>query len=297
MIKPRRLATSGTLSYNVCCMQGTRPGIRTAPRRLGLIGYGAIGREIGSALERLGEADRLAAVLVRPGRTAGPFRAVHSAEDLAAAGASVILECAGHEAVRAFGPQLLAAGADLILTSVGALADRCLVAELRRARAGDARLLLAPGAVGGLDGLIGARLAGLTKAAYTSIKPPHAWQGTVGESALAGMCAGEDRVIFEGTAREAALAFPKNANVAVAVGLCGLGLDETRAVLVASDRVTAPLGVIEAEGAFGTFRFETFAHAAPDNPKTSLLTAYSLLQCGRLDQGAPIFDLLQDDTP
>jgi aspartate dehydrogenase len=63
--------------------------------------------------------------------------------------------------------------------------------------------------------------------------------------------------------------------------------------LISSHKVSDPLGVIEAEGACGRFRFESFAHAAPNDPKTSLLTAYSLLQCARLGQGLPVLDLME----
>jgi hypothetical protein len=59
-------------------------------------------------------------------------------------------------------------------------------------------------------------------------------------------------------------------------------MDATRVRLVSSRNVTDPLGRIEARVAFGYYRFDIFARAAPDNPKTSPLTAYSILQCARV---------------
>ncbi|MCC7274492.1 MAG: aspartate dehydrogenase [Alphaproteobacteria bacterium] len=262
------------------------------PAPFGLIGYGAIGTEIGRVLTHLGETGALKAVLVREGRNAERFAAVHSADALCGNGIRTVLECAGHAAVREHGAAVLRAGLDLVVTSIGALSDPRVAAELSAAAQGGGRLLLAPGAVGGLDGLLAARLGGLASASYTSIKPPHAWRGTPAEGLIDYDNPAEEQVLFDGTAREAAARFPKNANVAVAVGLCALGLDDTRAVLVSSRKVSDPLGVIEAAGAFGRMRYETFAHAAPANPKTSLLTAYSLLQCARLGQGIPVLDLL-----
>jgi aspartate dehydrogenase len=82
---------------------------------------------------------------------------------------------------------------------------------------------------------------------------------------------------FVGTAREAALQFPKNANVGATVALAGLGLDLTRVQLVADPALTGPLGIVEADGEFGRFRFEALAFASPANPKTSVLTAYSMM--------------------
>lgn len=261
-------------------------------RRTGIIGYGAIGREIGAVLERLGESEDVAGVLVRPGRGAGAFRVVHDAPALIALGPSLVLECAGQASVAAYGPPILAAGIDLVLSSVGVLADPATAALLvSAATSGGGRLLIAPGAVAGLDGLLAARLAGLRRVAYTSFKPPQAWRGVVPPGIdLDGP--EEEVVLFDGPARAAALAFPRNANVAVTIGLCGLGLDATRARLVSSRRVRDPVGLIEAEGDFGRFRFEILAHAAPDNPRSSLLTAHSLVQCARLGAGIPALPLL-----
>jgi aspartate dehydrogenase len=264
--------------------------------RICLIGYGAIGREIGAAVASLGAGAAVVGVLVRAGRDAGPFAAVHDVVGLTATRPDVVLECAGHSGVADYAAEVLAAGLDLVLCSVGALTDDSLVERLRAASAsGGGRLLFAPGAVAGLDGLIAARLAGLSAVTYTSRKPPHAWRGTAAEAVLDLDHPEDERLFFEGTAREAARLYPKNANVAISVGLCGLGLDRTRVRLISSRKVTDPRGLIEAAGAFGSFEFDIFARASPRNPKSSALTAYSLLQCGRLGLGLPAFAFL--DAP
>ncbi|ODP36514.1 aspartate dehydrogenase [Sphingomonas turrisvirgatae] len=258
--------------------------------RIGLIGYGAIGEEIAAALDRLGERDKLVATLVRP-RRAAP-NAVHDAAALIAARPDVVIECAGHQAVRDYVPDLLAAGIDCILSSVGVLADAAMAARLDQAeRAGGGRLLLPAGAIAGLDGLVAAALAGIDTVTYTSYKPPHAWAGTPAEQSIDLDSPIAEQVFFEGSAREAAAAYPKNANVSVAIGLAGIGIDRTRVRLVSSRKVDDPLGVIEAAGAFGRFRFDILALASPANPKTSALTGYSLLQCARLGGAWPIAKL------
>lgn len=269
--------------------------LHAIPQSFGLIGFGAIGREIAALSLRLGETSQLACVLVRPGQTAGSSRTVHDAQALAATGARLVLECAGHGAVREHVASLLGLGVDVVVTSVGALADPLLAAELQRASvAGGGRLLMAAGAIGGLDALLAARLNELSRVSYVSIKPPLAWRDTPAESRVDLDADVAEQLVFEGSAREAALQFPRNANVAAAVALCSLGLDRTHTRLIASRNVTDPLGLIEAEGACGRFRFETFAYAAASNAKTSLLTANSLLQCARLGQGIPIGPLVAE---
>src|SRR6185436_9288155 len=108
-------------------------------------------------------------------------------------------------------------------------------------------------------------------------KPPAAWDGTPGERLLIGPARQARTVFFEGSAREAATSYPQNANVGATVSLAGLGLDRTRVRLVSDPSATGPLGIIEAEGDFGRMRFEILAYASPRNPKTSLLTAHSML--------------------
>ncbi|MDF2781959.1 MAG: hypothetical protein K0S96_1763, partial [Geminicoccaceae bacterium] len=101
--------------------------------RLGVIGYGAIGREVVAAWRRgaLGARVELAAVLVRRPRSGAddlPLSA--DPERFLATRLDVVLECAGHQAVRDHGARCLEAGADLVLTSIGALVDEALRARL-----------------------------------------------------------------------------------------------------------------------------------------------------------------------
>ncbi|MDV3455362.1 aspartate dehydrogenase [Sphingomonas sp. HF-S4] len=264
-----------------------------ATTRIAMIGYGAIGMEIAGALARLGEAGNPVATLVRPGRQAP--RGVHDVEALIAARPDVVIECAGHQAVRDYVPALLDAGIDCIVSSIGVLADPEMSGALAAAeRDGGGQLLLPAGAIAGLDGLVAAALAGIDTVTYTSYKPPYAWRGTLAETVIDLDDPASEQIFFEGSARDAAAQYPKNANVSVAVGLAGIGIDRTRVRLVSSRAVGDPMGVIEAEGAFGRFRFDILALASRSNPKTSALTGYSLLQCARLGIGLPLAHLGMD---
>jgi aspartate dehydrogenase len=247
--------------------------------RLAIIGYGAITDEIVRVLDERGLLARLSAVLVRPARleearrkAEGRFAVVDDVDVLLRGAPGVVAECAGHGAMRDYAMAILQARVPLLCSSVGVLADGAFAAALMQT-AGAAGLLIPSGAIAGIDGLLAARTAGLKEARYTSIKAPAAWIGTPAEKLI------EDRrkVLFEGNAREAALAYPKNVNVGVTVALAGLGMERTRVSLVSDPAASGPLGIIEASGDFGTFRFEILAYASPRNPKTSLLTAHSIV--------------------
>src|SRR5262249_24908536 len=85
------------------------------------------------------------------------------------------------------------------------------------------QLLISSGAIAGLDALAAASRRTLDSLCHRIIKPPANWhfRGTAPESAA---------VIFRGTAREAARAYPLNANVTVATAAPG-GVGGARAVV------------------------------------------------------------------
>lgn len=251
--------------------------------RTALIGCGAIGQEILAQLDAAGGLGRVAGVLERPHNlertqavAAGGYPVVTEIDALLRTEPEIVVECAGHSAVRSYGAAVLRGGIDLVIAATGCLADRRLAAELMDAAHGGGRLLIPSGAVAGIDGLLAARES-LTTVTYQSSKPPVAWRGTPAEKLIDLGAVTAPTPFFEGSAREAALGYPQNANVGVTIALAGIGLERTRVRLVADPGLNDPLGVIEADGALGKFRFEILAYAAPDNPKTSRLTAYSLL--------------------
>lgn len=248
--------------------------------RIGLIGDGAISRYVQSHFA--GSAVQVSALLLRPARLAAPEAAaggpvrVASLADLPD-GLGLMVDCAGHAALAEHGPALLSRGLDLMTVSVGALADPALYdALVSAAEAGGARLHLASGAIGALDCLQAARIGGLDAVTYTGRKPPAGWKGSPAETRLDLDRVDAPAVHFEGSARQAAIAYPKNANVAAAVALAGIGLDATTVRLIADPTIAANIHEVRAEGAFGSFAFRIDGRALPGNPRSSALAAMSV---------------------
>ena len=257
------------------------------PLIVGLIGYGAIGRRLAEAIVA-GEAGHceLGAVLVRrPERIDQDTVAklgctvTGDAADFLATRLDLVVEVAGHDALKAYAEDILRQGKDLLLISVGALADPRFEKRLHRA-AHDygQRVYLASGAIAGIDAISAAAVGRLDSVTHSVRKPP---AGLLPPDEVAqAEASGEPRVLYEGPAREAALRFPENVNVAAAVSLAGLGLDRTIVRVVADPTVVRNTHEIEARGEFGELRI-VLQNIPTENPKTGRLTAMSMVKALR----------------
>jgi len=255
---------------------------------LGIIGYGNIGRSLMQIL--LQEAAALTRVTVlswpenaETTRAAlrrdfpGPSEVVIDAQGLIAAQPKLVVECAGHAAVQANATAVLRAGIETVIVSIGALADDVLFAELKAAaQSGRTRMVLPAGAIGGVDILSALRTAGVTKVTYTGRKHPSAWIGTPAEKLIDLAALQDEQVFFIGSARDAALQYPKNANVAATLALAGLGWDETRVRLVADPNVTRNIHEFAVCSTAADFSMRIEGHPSPDNPKTSVTTVHAV---------------------
>jgi aspartate dehydrogenase len=256
--------------------------------RVALIGCGAIGTSMLKLLQ--GEtALSIVAIVVPAERVAAAREAVESLAPRAQVVTSVplanvdlVVEAAGHAAIEEHVVPALQRGTPCIVASVGALSVQGLAGKLERAAIeGQTQVQLIAGAIGAIDALAAARFGGLDAVRYTGRKPPRAWKGTPAEQGRDLDALTSETVIFEGSAREAALLYPKNANVAATVSIAGLGLDRTHVRLVADPAVSENVHVVEAEGAFGSFELTMRNKALAANPKTSALTVYSAVRALR----------------
>ncbi|SES35740.1 aspartate dehydrogenase [Tranquillimonas rosea] len=249
--------------------------------RIAMIGAGAIGRALTARLAVDPEAPQVTDVLLREGRSAdglaGAPRPHRTIDALCEAAPDLVVECAGQAAVAEHVETPLARGIDVVVVSIGAFAEDGLLDRLRGvAKTGGAHVHLCPGAIGGLDALGAAALAGLDRLEYTARKTPAAFRDTPAEARCDLDALTEPFEIFAGSAAEAARLYPKNANVAMTVALAGLGPDRTRVRIIADPNVATNGHEIDARGAFGTLHLDMANAPSPDNPKTSLLTVLGL---------------------
>jgi aspartate dehydrogenase len=257
--------------------------------RLGLIGCGAIGREVVTAAQDggLGPGIELVAVLGRTPRAAPDPLITHDPETCFGRELDVVLECAGHAAVREHGVRCLEDGVDLVLTSIGALVDDELRARLEQAAAHGGRLTIASAGIGALDILAAAAVGGLTRVEMTVRKDPSAWYGTAAEAACDLATLSTSVTLFDGSVREGAALYPQNVNISAAAALAGIGLDRTRLVIMVDPALRRHVVEIEAEGAFGRFSFAEEVEPSAANPKTGTLVAMALIKTVR-QLGLPV---------
>lgn len=245
--------------------------------RVGLIGHGAIGSVIADGLAA-GTVDGAVLGGVLDPLAPREGHVVASVEELLDT-ADLVVEAAGHSALASCAPPVRMAGTDLLVVSVGALADDELRAAVTAPAPG--RVLLTTGAIGGFDTLRAAMLLGhLETVSITSTKPArNLIRDWMTSETLDALTAGrESVVVFEGTAREAARRFPESANVCATLALATVGLDATAARLVGDPAATTVRHVVAAEGAAGRYEFSFENHPSPANPKTSAITPYAVLR-------------------
>lgn len=214
---------------------------RSDPRpRVALLGAGTIARTVIDAIRKADAAD-IVAVLVRDlgkARAQGPdLPLTDDPEQVLSAGADLVIEAATPDAVRALAVPVLERS-DFCAFSLTTLADAGFAAEVEAAGAASGRRFHAPhGAVLALDGLADGRDA-LERVTVTTTKSARSF----------GLPEDAEGLVFEGSARDACLRFPRNVNVHAAVAIAGLGFDRTVSRIIVAPQSPRMAHHIEAEG-------------------------------------------------
>lgn len=155
-------------------------------------------------------------------------RACTDLNDLLELAPDYVVEAASPGAVKEIAEAVLNAGSNLVLLSIGALADSNFLTRLEAcACANGRRVHLASGAIGGFDVLRTSALMSTIEASITTEKGPDSLRNTAvfSEDLLTPEAKCE---VFAGNARDAIALFPTKVNVAVATALATAGIDSTR---------------------------------------------------------------------
>jgi aspartate dehydrogenase len=261
-------------------------------RSVGVVGLGAIGRQVCRALDDGLPGLRLAAGLARDHERAGRFLASLRSSppllplvDLVAA-SDIVVEASTQAHLEEIAPQALGAGRDLVVLSCGGLLGRQDWVKL--AQANGCRILVPSGAIAGLDGVKGARVGEVASVTMETRKPQRGLAGApwIDQQKIDLDAVTTETLIFEGPATEACRAFPANVNVVAAVSLAGLGPDATRIRVYAVPGLAMNRHTITARGAFGRLRIEV-ENVPSENPRTGKLSYLSTIAYLR-DLRAPL---------
>lgn len=250
--------------------------------RVAIAGLGAIGRVLARALRDGIAGVELACVSARD---TGKARAFLDAEGIAcpvvALGeipdhADLAVECAPAAVLEDICRPMLEAGRQVMVLSCGALLPRPDLIELAKARGG--RILVPTGGLLGLDAVAAAAEGRISSVRMTTRKPPSGLAGAPHLVANGISVEGLDapKLVFSGSAREAAAGFPANVNVAAALSLAGIGPDRTMIDIWADPSVTRNCHAIEVEADSARFTL-TIENVPSENPRTGRIVALSVI--------------------
>jgi aspartate dehydrogenase len=249
--------------------------------RIGIAGLGAIGKSLAIKLDAGIPGMRLTAIAVRDVAAARArvnltspcvFTDVAGLEQHC----DLVVECAPSKLLPEIARPMLQAGKKVMVLSVGALLLHMDLIDLARKHGG--QIIVPTGALLGLDAVTAAAEGEIRSVKMITRKPV---KGLVGAPFLAtNNIAIEDirepMRIFNGSPRDAAVGFPANLNVAVALSLAGIGPDRTTLEIWADPQLERNIHRIEVESDSASFNME-IRNVPSENPRTGKITALSVL--------------------
>lgn len=261
--------------------------VMTQPKhtlRVAIGGFGAIGKHVAHALDNGIDGLSLAAVSARDKAKASAYMDacfsrsydVLPLEELADV-ADVVVECCPASYLSDVASPALQQGKTVVVISAGALLSNPHLEDLARENGG--RILVPSGALLGLDAVQAAGQGSIHSVQMVTQKPPRGLKGAPGLEA-AGIdieTVSEPTKVFEGTAAEAISGYPANLNVAVALGLAGLGVDETQLEIWADPTVTHNTHTIKVKSDSANISLKIENIPTEENPKTGKITPLSVI--------------------
>ena len=146
-----------------------------------------------------------------------------SIDELLATKPDYIIETASPSCLKEFAIAALKNGSSIVTLSIGAFADKAFYTEAAQAaKANNARIYIASGAIGGFDVLRTATLMGNASVTFDTEKSPRPLRFT---KLYSPELQDTKKQVFSGTATEAIAMLPTQVNVSVAASIASVGPD------------------------------------------------------------------------
>ncbi len=190
--------------------------------------------------------------------------------------ADLVVECAPAAVLDQICRPMLNAGKAVVVLSASALLPRPDLIELARVKGG--RIIVPTGALIGFDAVSAAAEGTIHSVQMVTRKPPNGLAGApyLVEHGISVEGLTSALRVFNGTARDAAAAFPANVNVVAALSLAGIGPDRTTIEIWADPAVTRNCHQINVDSDSASFTM-SIENIPSDNPKTGRITALSAI--------------------
>ncbi len=190
--------------------------------------------------------------------------------------ADLAVECAPAAILEQICRPMLSAGKQVMVLSCGALLPRPELLALARQHGG--RIIVPTGGLLGLDAVAAANEGVITSVRMTTRKPPNGLAGAphLVKNGISVDGLNEPKLVFSGTARDAAAGFPANVNVVAALAMAGIGPDRTLIDIWADPTKTRNCHVIEVDADSASFTL-SIENVPSENPKTGRIVALSVL--------------------
>lgn len=199
-----------------------------------------------------------------------------SFEDLAKT-CDLIIECLPPHVAPEIAKHAIKAEKTLIIISSSALLLYPEILELQKQST--SRIIVPSGALIGLDGVNALKNIGISSAKIASTKPPIGFSTApfVEKNNIDLQAINEKTLLFSGNAFEAAKAFPANVNVAATLSLASIGPEKVHVEVWADPEIKGNRHDIKVTSEFSEMQASVQNMPDPNNPKTSVLAAQSII--------------------
>lgn len=258
----------------------------TQIKTIGLAGIGAIGGAVAKALTQNGGIPGYTLTHISDPKPHTDYDRPYVSFDELCSQCDLIIECLPPHIVPVLTESVFKHQKNLVMISSCALLMYPEIAK--KQKQSTSRIFVPSGALFGLDGVKAMRELGIKESRIASTKHPSGFSTApyVDKMGIDLHAIDTKTRIFTGNALDAAKGFPANVNVAATLSIAGIGAEQTRVEIWADPDAKGNSHEITVTGEYSEMTAKVTNMPDPNNPKSSILAAQSIVAMLRGDQKA-----------